>query len=55
MPCLAAGLAYHLALKIPNALGRVDMLKAMYNEQWELAADEDRVKATLRIVPRVGR
>lgn len=55
MPVLVAGLAYHLALKIPSALPRVDMLKAMYNEQWEMASDEDRVKSTLRIVPRVGR
>lgn len=52
LPALVAGLAYNLALKIPDALPRIDMLKAMYEEQFQRAADEDREKATLRIVPR---
>ncbi len=54
LPALVAGLAYHLALKIPDALPRVEMLKAMYDEQFQLAADEDREKAPLRIAPRIG-
>lgn len=54
LPALVAGLAYHLALKVPNALQRVDMLKMQYEEQWQMAADEDREKASLRITPRQG-
>jgi hypothetical protein len=53
IPCMVAGLAYYLSLKLvgvdPN---RSMMLKAEYNEQFDLAAQEDREKAPLRIVPR---
>jgi len=52
LPCLVAGLAYHLSLKIPDALERAPMLKQMYDEAWQQAADEDREKAALRIAPR---
>ena len=52
LPCLTAGLAYYLALKIPEALPRLDVLKGMYDEAWELAAGEDREKAADRLVPR---
>jgi hypothetical protein len=52
LPCLVAGLAYHLSLKIPDALERSVMLKQMYDEAWQQAADEDREKAALRIAPR---
>lgn len=54
LPCLVAGLAYYLSLKLPDALIRHDMLKMSYEEQWAMAADEDREKATLRIIPRFG-
>jgi hypothetical protein len=49
---MVAGLAYQLALKIPNALDRVQLLKAQYDEAWQLASDEDRDKAAVRFVPR---
>jgi hypothetical protein len=52
LPCMVAGLAYHLSLKIPGAMERSPMLKAMYDEAWQQAADEDREKASLRIAPR---
>jgi hypothetical protein len=52
LPCLVAGLAYYLSLKIPGAVERVPMLKAMYEEAWQQASDEDREKAPLRIAPR---
>jgi hypothetical protein len=52
LPCLVAGLAYHLSLKIPGAMERAIALKAMYDEAWQQAADEDREKAPLRIAPR---
>jgi hypothetical protein len=49
---MTAGLAYQLAIKIPEAAGRIDLLKREYEEQWKLAADEDREKASLRLAPR---
>ena len=50
--CLVAGLAYYLSLKIPEAAGRIEMLKMAYEEQWLLASSEDREKASLRLAPR---
>jgi len=52
LPPLVAGLAYYLSLKIPGATERSAMLKAMYDEAWEQASDEDREKAPLRLAPR---
>jgi hypothetical protein len=52
LPCMVAGLAYHLSKKIPGAMERTAMLKADYEELWQQAADEDREKAALRIAPR---
>lgn len=52
LPCMVAGLAYHLSKKIPGALERTPLLKAEYEELWQQAADEDREKAPLRIAPR---
>lgn len=49
---MVAGLAYYVALKLPDSTDRVPMLKEMYDEAWQLAADEDREKASWRIVPR---
>jgi hypothetical protein len=52
LPALVAGLAYHMSLKIPGALERSQMLKAEYEQAYDLAAQEDREKAALRLVPR---
>jgi len=52
IPCMAAGLAYYIAAKIPPGMERMGMLKAQYDEAWELAAQEDHEKAALRLVPR---
>jgi hypothetical protein len=53
IPCLVAGLAYYLSIKLPNMdVNRVMGLKADYEQQFQLAADEDREKAPLRFVPR---
>jgi len=49
---MTAGLAYHLALKIPGAMERLGVLKQQYDEAWELASTEDREKAAVRFVPR---
>jgi len=54
LPCVVAGLAYYIAMKVPELQGRLDMLKAVYEEQYALAAQEDREKATLRLVPRIA-
>jgi hypothetical protein len=52
LPAMVAGLAYHLSLKIPEAAPRIEMLKAIYEETYQQAADEDREKASLRLAPR---
>jgi hypothetical protein len=52
VPCMAAGLAFYLAGKIPSGFERLPMLKAQYDEAWQLASDEDREKAAVRFVPR---
>ena len=53
-PCLVAGLAYYIAMKVPELEPRLSMLKAAYDEQFTLAANEDREKASVRFVPKVG-
>jgi hypothetical protein len=53
LTCMVAGLAYYLSIKLPEVdPGRISMLKADYEEQWQLASTEDRDTAPLRIVPR---
>jgi hypothetical protein len=52
LPALTAGLAYHIAVKVPELMQRVPMLKQMYDEAYEVAAGEDREKAAVRFVPR---
>ena len=52
LPCLVAGLAYYLALKLPDAIERLPVLKQQYDEAWALASEEDREKAAVRFVPR---
>ena len=53
IPCMVAGIAFHLSMKLPNVdTQRIAMLKADYEEQWMLASSEDRETAPLRIVPR---
>jgi hypothetical protein len=52
LPAVAAGLAYHIAVKTPELMQRIQMLKQIYDETFELAAGEDREKAAVRFVPR---
>ena len=53
IPCMVAGLAYQLSTKLPDvAPDRIMMLKAAYDEAFQLAADEDRDKSPVRFVPR---
>ena len=52
LPCLVAGLAFYLSMKLPGAEVRTQMLKQEYEEQWMLASTEDREKADIRLAPR---
>ena len=53
LPALVSGLAFYIAMKKPEVTpDRIAMLKADYMEQFQLAADEDRDKASVRFVPR---
>ena len=52
VPCMVAGLAYYIALKVPGGMDRLQILKAQYDEAWMTAADEDQERAALRLVPR---
>jgi len=55
LPCMIAGLAYYLAMKLPptpDMQNRLILLKQQYDEAWQMAAEEDREKAAIRFVPR---
>ena len=52
LPAVTAGLAYYIAMKDPTLAGRLDMLKQVYDEQFNLSAGEDHEKAPIRFVPR---
>lgn len=52
IPCMVAGLAYYMALKVPGAMERLPVLKQQYDEAWDLASQEDHEKAAVRFVPR---
>ena len=48
-PCLTAGLAYYLAVKkVPE---RVQMLKVIYEEEFERAMGEDRDRSSFTVTP----
>ena len=54
LPCMVAGLAYYLSLKLPNMdVQRVLGLKADYEQQFQFASEEDREKAPIRFIPRM--
>ena len=48
-PCMVAGLAYYLAMK--RSPDRVQMLKAVYEEEFQRAADEDEGRTPLKLQP----
>lgn len=52
LPCMVAGLAFMLSMKLPGAEVRTQMLKADYEDYWNRAAEEDRDKSPVRFVPR---
>lgn len=51
VPAFVSGLAYFIAMKKPEAVARVLPLKQVYEEQFALAADEDRDRSSSRFVP----
>ena len=52
LPCMVAGLAYYLSLK--RAPDRVQMLKSIYEEEFQRAADEDEDRVPLKLQPSVS-
>ena len=53
IPCMVAGLAVQLSMKLPDVdPQRIMALKADYEQQWDMAQAEDRETAPLRFVPR---
>ena len=48
-PCLAAGLSYYISMK--RAPDRSQLLKAVYEEEFNRATDEDRDRASFRVAP----
>jgi len=55
IPCIVAGLAYNIGLKRPEVdLNRVALLKAAYEEQFTLAADEDRDRSSVQFAPNIS-
>lgn len=55
IPAMISGLAYYIARKKPELVDRIQMLKAMYDESFQLAIEEDRERASTFIVPYVSR
>ena len=53
LPALIAGLAYHIAMKRPETGERAILLKQVYDQTFQKAMDEDREKASIRMVPRM--
>ena len=49
LPCAAAGMAYYIALK--KAPERVQLLKTLYEEEFQRAADEDEDRVSLKLQP----
>ena len=50
-PCLAAGLAYYIAIK--KAPDRIQLLKAAYEEEFERAMSEDRDRSSFNVSPQL--
>ena len=51
-PCFAAGLAYYIAIK--KAPDRIQILKAIYEEEFQRAAAEDANSTPLKLTPNIS-
>ena len=52
IPCLTAGLAYYIAMK--KAPDRIQILKAVYEEEFQRAASEDANSTPLKLTPNIS-
>tara|TARA_R100001377_G_scaffold84360_2_gene67725 strand:- start:118 stop:783 length:666 start_codon:yes stop_codon:yes gene_type:complete len=52
LPCLVAGLSYYIAMK--KAPERIQLLKQIYEDEWQRAAAEDSTRTAVRLVPKIG-
>ncbi len=52
LPCMAAGLAYYLAIK--KAPDRIQILKAVYEEEFQRAMSEDANSTPLKLTPNIS-
>tara|TARA_A100001388_G_C28677525_1_gene454699 strand:+ start:327 stop:995 length:669 start_codon:yes stop_codon:yes gene_type:complete len=50
-PCLTAGLAYYIAMK--RAPDRIQLLKTVYEEEFDRAMAEDRDRSAFNVVPKL--
>ena len=50
-PCMVAGLAYYLAMK--RAPDRIQLLKSVYEEEFQRASDEDEDRTPLKLQPSI--
>jgi len=55
LPALVAGLAFYIALKMPEGAARIEGLQAEYERQFSLALSEDRQRVSARFVPKIAR
>jgi hypothetical protein len=55
IPAMVAGLAFYLSMKLKEGADRAPLLKQEYEAEFEMAALEDRERATSRFVPRIAR
>ena len=51
IPCLTAGLAYYIAMK--RAPDRIQLLKSVYEEEFERAMAEDRDRSAFNVTPKL--
>ena len=51
IPCLTAGLAYYIAMK--RAPDRIQLLKTVYEEEFERAMAEDRDRSAFKVSPKL--
>jgi hypothetical protein len=51
-PCLTAGLAYYIAMK--KAPDRIQLLKSVYEEEFERAIGEDRDRSSFNVTPQLS-
>jgi len=52
LPCMAAGLAYYIAIK--RAPDRIQILKSIYEEEFQRAAAEDASSTPLKLTPNMS-